>query len=271
MDYVKPYDLVESIADAGSYKSRLPIMDLLVKGGLSGAFLGFATTLAYTATTQTNLGIVGAFVFPVGFVFILLLGLELVTGNFAMIPLAVLRGKTTSRFTLYNFLWAFIGNLVGSVLYAFLFIVVATKLGHITNDPVVLKIKEIAEMKTLSYKHLGAEGFIVSFVKAILCNWMVTLGAVMAFTSTSTIGKIAAMWLPVFTFFAQSFEHAVVNMFLIPAAMMAGDKISLSDWWIWNQIPVTIGNFIGGFLLTALTLHYITKKKSKDLSQKLVA
>src|SRR2546426_7582570 len=36
-----------------------------------------------------------ALIFPVGFVMIVLLGLELVTGNFALIPLAVREGKTT--------------------------------------------------------------------------------------------------------------------------------------------------------------------------------
>src|SRR5699024_11256235 len=94
-----------------------------------------------------------------------------------------------------------------------------------------------------------------------LCNWMVTTGVVMNFTSKSTIGKIAAMWLPVFIFFAQGFEHAVVNMFVIPAAMMLGADISFSDWWLWNQIPVTIGNFISGFLLTGLTLHVVRSEE----------
>src|SRR5699024_2690613 len=97
---------------------------------------------------------------------------------------------------------------------------------------------------------------------ALLCNWMVTMGAVMAFTSQSTIGKIAAMWLPVFIFFAQGFEHAVVNMFVIPAAMMAGADIGFGDWWLWNQIPVTIGNLLSGFVFTGLALHYVTKEKA---------
>lgn len=85
----------------------------------------------------------------------------------------------------------------------------------------------------------------------------------MAFTSKATIGKIAAMWLPVFIFFAQGFEHAVVNMFVIPAAMMVGADIGFGDWWLWNQIPVTIGNFISGFLFTGWALHYVTKEKPR--------
>jgi formate transporter len=45
-------------------------------------------------------------------------------------------------------------------------------------------------------------------------------------------------------------------MFVIPTGMMLGAKVSLSDWWIWNQIPVTIGNLIGGFLFTGLFLYW---------------
>ena len=123
----------------------------------------------------------------------------------------------------------------------------------------------VAESKTLDYKGYGSDGYVVVFVKALLCNWMVTMGAVMAFTSQATIGKIAAMWIPVFIFFAQGFEHAVVNMFVIPAAMMLGADISFGDWWVWNQIPVTFGNLISGILFTAICLHTITKEKSNSL------
>jgi len=81
---------------------------------------------------------------------------------------------------------------------------------------------------------------------------MVCWGVTMALMSTSTIGKIFGAWLPIFVFFGQGFEHAVVNMFVIPAGMMMGAKVTMSDWWLWNQIPVTIGNFVGGFLFLAI-------------------
>ncbi|MEH7387297.1 formate/nitrite transporter family protein [Bacillus sp. JJ1521] len=270
MDYIKPTKLVEDVASAGAYKSKLKRSDILIKGILSGAFLGFATTLAYTATIETNLSIVGALVFPVGFVLILLLGLELVTGNFAMLPLARFRGLTSSPKVVYNFFWAFLGNLLGSLLYGILFYIVATKLGHDTQGAMIDKIISVAEGKTLAYKSLGGEGLIVALTKAILCNWMVTLGAFMAFVSSSTIGKIAAMWLPVFLFFAHGFEHAVVNMFVIPTAILMGADITLGDWWMWNQIPVTIGNFFGGFIFTALALHLVNKNKIKKTENVIV-
>ena len=93
------------------------------------------------------------------------------------------------------------------------------------------------------------------FVKAVLCNWMVCLGVAMGMASTPTIGRIAACWMPIMVFFAQGFEHSVVNMFVIPAGMMVGARVSLSDWWLWNQIPVTLGNLVGGFLFAGLALY----------------
>jgi formate/nitrite transporter FocA (FNT family) len=63
------------------------------------------------------------------------------------------------------------------------------------------------------------------------------------------------MWLPILTFFAQGFEHSVVNMFVIPAGMFLHAPVSFGDWWIWNQIPVTLGNIFAGSLLTGLALY----------------
>src|SRR3989441_8954151 len=113
MPYVKPDAVVEQMVQVGTVKSRLGVNDLLIRSFLSGALLGFATTLAFTGTLQTKAGIVGALIFPVGFVMIVLLGLELVTGNFALIPLAVREGKTTLGALATNWSWVFVGNLLG--------------------------------------------------------------------------------------------------------------------------------------------------------------
>jgi formate/nitrite transporter FocA (FNT family) len=66
-------------------------------------------------------------------------------------------------------------------------------------------------------------------------------------------------------FFAQGFEHAVVNMFAIPAGMMMGANVSMSDWWMWNQIPVTLGNIVGGSLFTGIAL-YATYKPTNQMA-----
>jgi formate/nitrite transporter FocA (FNT family) len=85
---------------------------------------------------------------------------------------------------------------------------------------------------------------------------MVTLGSVLGLSSSSSTGKIASIWLPISIFFALALEHSIVNMFVIPTAMILGADISMTEWLWWNQLPVTIGNIIGGGVFTGLLLHY---------------
>lgn len=84
----------------------------------------------------------------------------------------------------------------------------------------------------------------------------------MAMTSRSTLGKVVACWLPVFSFFALGFEHSVVNMFVIPAGMLMGAPVSIRAWWLWNQIPVTLGNLAGGILFVSLPMLWMGRANS---------
>jgi formate transporter len=264
MDSIKPAEIVSSMVQAGAAKAQLGPLDLLVRGCLSGALLGFATSLAVGATVQTGQPLVGALVFPVGFVMIVLLGLELVTGSFALLPMAWVARQVSPPVMVTNWSWVFLGNLVGSVFYGGLLVIALTMAGQVEPSGVAEQIRQIAEMKTVGYAHFGAAGMLTVFVKAILCNWMVCFGVVMAMSSTSTIGRIAGAWMPILIFFAQGFEHSVVNMFLIPTGMMMGAKVSLGDWWVWNQIPVTLGNLVGGALFTGLALYVTFARKKGD-------
>ncbi|HVW20792.1 MAG TPA: formate/nitrite transporter family protein [Opitutaceae bacterium] len=262
MDYIKPTDMVKAMLAAGEAKVGLSIKDLLIRGFLSGALLGFATSLAITATAQTKVPLAGAIVFPVGFVMIVLLGLELVTGSFAVATLAGVDGRRPWGRVALNLAWVFGGNLLGSLAYAWLLVVCLTNFGSTAPTGIAPQIIAIAQAKTTAYAALGGAGWVTAFVKGMLCNWMVCLGVVMGLTTHSTLGKIVAAWLPILVFFAQGFEHSVVNMFVIPAGMMLGAKVSLADWWMWNQIPVTLGNLLGGMLFTGLFLYWTYRPAS---------
>ena len=255
MDCVNPAEVVSAMVQAGATKAQLGPFDLLVRGCLSGAILGVATSLALGAAAQTGQVLAGALIFPAGFVIIVLLGLELVTGSFALLPVALFAGRASPTAIINNWSWVFLGNLIGSVAYAGLFVIAVTNAGQVDPAGVAERVRQAAEFKTLGYAHFGAAGLLTVFVKAVLCNWMVCFGVVMGMASTSTIGRTVGAWMPVLIFFAQGFEHSVVNMFVVPAGMMMGAKVSFSDWWIWNQIPVTLGNLVGGALFTGAALY----------------
>ena len=68
MDYAKPADVVAAMIDASGKKLALAPRDLLIRGALSGALLGAATTLAFTGAVTTGQPLVGALIFPVSLV-----------------------------------------------------------------------------------------------------------------------------------------------------------------------------------------------------------
>jgi formate/nitrite transporter len=217
-----------------------------------------AVCLAVTASAQTGVKLSGALIFPTGFVILILLGLDLVTGNFALAFLPKLNGEPIPLSAVFrNWNYVFWGNLLGSLVVALL-VAISMTIGF-TGPPTPEgdMIKQIAMNKTQGYATHGFGGLVAVTIRAILCNWMVTLGVVLGMTSKNTAGKVIAMWLPIMLFFGLGYEHAVVNMFVIPLGMLLGAEVTLTDWWLWNQIPVTIGNALGGITLTGLALFAI--------------
>jgi formate transporter len=264
-DYVIPKDLVYEAVQLAGKKSELSIRDMLIRGILAGAFLGYATALVFMVVSQGLPPIAGAIVFPIGFVILVLLGLELVTGNFALLPAGLMAGTVTASKLARNLFWVYLGNLIGSLLFAILFFLAITNWRTGNGGAIADLIKQAALKKTTGYAALGLSGWGTAFIKAILCNWMVTIGAMMALVSRSAGGKIAAMWLPIMTFFALGFEHSVVNMFVIPSGMILGAPISVSQFLLWNLLPVTLGNFLAGALFTGVAL-YITYPSAPRLT-----
>jgi formate/nitrite transporter len=262
LDYVQPADLLNDVVKAASRKAALSVRDLLIRSFLAGGLLAYATSLVFIVLAQNVAPIVGALLFPVGFVILVLLGLELATGNFALLPAGWAAGEVSLNGMFRNLAWVYLGNLAGSLFYAALFYLVITNCGATGSGTVGDLLKAAALKKTVGYMTLGTRGWETAFIKGILCNWMVTLGAVLAMASRSTIGKVVAMWLPITTFFAHGYEHSIVNMFVIPAGRFFGAPVSMSQWWLWNQMPVTLGNFVSGAVLTGLAL-YVTNAPKK--------
>src|SRR5215472_6390313 len=135
MDNIVPAELIQEALRAAKRKAGLSTRDLLLRGALAGVFLGFATSLVFVVQTQGVPPIVGALLFPVGFVMLVLLGLELATGNFALLPPAFAAGEITLAQVLRNWFWVYLGNLVGSAGYALLFYLAITNCGQNNGGP----------------------------------------------------------------------------------------------------------------------------------------
>ena len=257
MPYLAPAEFVTKMVDAGQSKVLMAPRDALIRAYMAGAILALAAVFAVTVSVQTGYPIIGAILFPVGFCMLYLLGFDLLTGVFVLTPLALIdrRPGVTLGGVLKNWGLVFVGNFMGALTVAVMMAIVFT-FGFSTEPSAVGKaIAGIGESRTIGYKHWGAAGMLTLFIRGVLCNWMVSTGVVGAMISTSVSGKVIAMWMPIMLFFAMTFEHSIVNMFLFPSALIMGGNFSVSDYVIWNELPTVLGNLVGGLAFTGLTLY----------------
>lgn len=271
MDYVLPNELVDGMIAAGGKKATVSVKNLLLRGFYSGAILGLAVILALTVAIQSKLPFLGSVLFPFGFASIVLFGMELVTGNFALLPMATWAGKSTWSATFRNWSWVWIGNFIGTLLVAVIMAISLTSGG--TVDPsadggvwqkVAQKIisLNIANVEK-KYEALGSLGFFLAILRGMVANWLVCLGVTMALVSKSVPGKLLACWLPITAFQTMGMEHIVVNQFLHTAGPILGSGVPFYKVMFWNFLPVTIGNIIGGMVFIGM-LFYSTHRTKID-------
>jgi formate/nitrite transporter len=255
--YLVPSEFVSKMVDAGESKIFMSTRDTLVRSYMAGAILALAAWFAVTINVQTGQPLLGALLFPVGFIMLYLFGFDLLTGVFVLAPLALIdkRPGVTLKGVLRNWGLVFVGNFCGAFTVAVMMAIYVTNGFSTPPSAVGHAIGVVGEGRTLGYQEHGASGMLTLFVRGMLCNWMVSAGVVGAMISTQVSGKVIAMWMPIMLFFYMVFEHSVVNMFLFPSGLLLGAKFTIMDYLLWNEIPTVLGNLVGGLAFTGLTLY----------------
>ena len=248
MAYVKPSEFAAQMIEAGEAKVFMSTKDTLIRAYMAGAILALAAAFAVTIAVNTGNFLVASLLFPVGFCMLYLLGFDLLTGVFTLAPLALLakRPGVTWGGVFRNWGLVFVGNFAGALTTA-VFMAIIFTMGF-SQDPnaVGQKIGKIGEARTLGYAAAGSAGMLTVFIRAVMCNWMVSTGVVAAMMSNTVSGKIMAMWMPILVFFYLGFEHSIVNMFLFPSGIMLGGQFTWFDYLAYNELPVILGNLVGG-------------------------
>ena len=109
----------------------------------------------------------------------------------------------------------------------------------------------------------------------IMCNALVCMAVWLTFSARSTTDRIMAIIPPIAAFVAAGFEHSVANMYFIPMglAIKYGDpafyaqtvakagkdfsSLDVTNMFVNNLIPVTIGNIIGGAIMVGVVYWFI--------------
>jgi len=265
-----PAETADIWINNGVKKAGLPIGKMIVLGMLAGVYIGFGACVFVQATAaggdafQTMAAkLIGASLFPVGLMMVVLCGAELFTGNCLMIT-GLLDRKFSFAAMMRNWAVVYVGNFVGSILMV-LMISCSGLLESGAGALGALVVKTAVSKCSLTFGK--------AFVLGILCNWMVCLAVWMATGAQNTIGKIFAIWFCIGLFIVSGFEHSVANMYFIPAGLMAAGNdafvqlagvdvsgLSFGAFLIKNLLPVTLGNIVGGSFFVGMFYWVINRK-----------
>ena len=217
-------------------------------GGVLSLIAGYGFP-EITAANPSLQRILSGFAFPIGLILVVMLGAELFTGNNALLIPGMLNRRVKATSVLRNWILVYIGNFVGALAFTSIFVYAC---GLTSTEPYNTAIQNIAIAKT-------SMPWLSVFIKGIGANWFVCLAVMLSVISESFTGKALGCWLPVMAFVVLGYEHSIANMFFIPAGMLEGAPVSVSQFIINNLVPATLGNIIGGALFVGTAFWYTTK------------
>ena len=253
--YKPPQDIAKAAIQTGVKKATLRPDKAVVAGFLAGAYIAIAGLLSITVASGMSPEIWGTLpsffsgaVFALGLILVIIAGSELLTGNMALVPMAIMRGKTSLGKLSLNWAIVLVGNLLGSLFVAYF---LAVQTGVLTAELPLARLGEIARKKGIEETEWQI------FLRALGCNWLVCLAVWMALAAEDVAGKVLAIFFPIMAFVAMGFDHVVANMFFLPAAIFA--DVPELTWWdaVHNWIFAFLGNAVGAGLFVASAYYYL--------------
>ena len=215
---------------------------------LAGAYLGFGIVLIFSVGAPlagTEFApfmklIMGAS-FGVALSLVIFSGSELFTGNNMIFAVGKLKNRVSFHAIFKLFALCFVGNLLGSVFFAWLVV----QGGSLSVEAQALIVK-VAGAKMA----LGARE---AFFRGILCNWLVCLAVWIANRNGDETAKLIMIFWCLFAFIGSGYEHSIANQSLMSLALFVshGPEVSLIGFFH-NQVFVTLGNIVGGGVMVGM-------------------
>lgn len=247
-----PKEIAEATVGVGKYKASKKNSIVFVSAMLAGLFIGLGYTgylIVSGIMADAAVGkVVGALLFPVGLLLVLIAGADLFTGN-TLVTMAWYKKEIKLGDVAKNLSIVWLGNLVGA-----LFLVVLVYYSNTFTGSIAEGVMHLAEKKV----HLN---MVELLTRSTLCNILVAITVYMSYAAKDVTGKVIISYIPIWLFVITGFEHCVANMFVLPMGYLLGADLTIGQIMA-NIIPVTIGNIIGGMLVTAA--YYFLFLKDKD-------
>ena len=231
---------------------------------MAGAYVGLGIILIFTLGNLVDPAlrplVMGA-TFGIALTLVINAGAELYTGHTMFLTFGVKAGRISSASAMRAGLQSWGGNLLGSILVAWLFW--QTGGGKLLPDGASLVHSAALAKTQLPVMALLAKG--------MLCNWLVCL-AIWMCQRVEGSAKFIAIWWCLLAFIASGYEHSIANMTLFALSWFGAHSPDFTLSGIgYNLLWVTLGNTLSGVLFMGLGYWYATPADQRPIAKKQAA
>jgi len=228
---------------------------------MAGAYVGLGIILIFTLGNLVDPAlrplVMGA-TFGIALTLVINAGAELYTGHTMFLTFGVKAGRISSASAMRAGLQSWGGNLLGSILVAWLFW--QTGGGKLLPDGASLLHSAALAKTQLPVVALIAKG--------MLCNWLVCL-AIWMCQRVEGSAKFIAIWWCLLAFIASGYEHSIANMTLFALSWFGAHSPDFTLSGIgYNLLWVTLGNTLSGVLFMGLGYWYATPADQRPIANK---
>ncbi len=249
--YSSDIDVITKMAEKKARNANEKTGKYIGRAVVTGFYIMVAIILSYTTGAilypkypEVSKVIVAA-TFCFAIALIVFLSGELFTGNNFVMTVGMLKGKTNFSSTLKVWIYTFIGNSIGLIVFAFLFVKSGASLSAIQH---YIESVAYAKLELPAYQMI---------IRGVLCNFIVCLAYLSGIKMKSESGKLIMMFFSVFAFIIAGFEHSIANVGVFSIAYFALGGLPMA-LVLKNLFFVVIGNIIGGGLILGGSLVYIS-------------
>ena len=181
-----------------------------------------------------------AFVYPLGFILVVLGQSILFTEQTSLLTLPVLNRQHGLWSMLRLWGLVIVGNLIGGYLMGLVLIWIGPQLGIFDHDTIV----DIG-------MHVAGYASTVILVSAILAGWLMGLLSWLVTSSKDTISRIFIIFMITATMAFTGLHHSIIGNIEVFSAFLAGPEVTLTNYLRFQSLAL-VGNAIGGAFFVAL-------------------
>lgn len=251
------FESARSAAKADLARSSLGLAFSGFSAGLNISFSFVTAVLAYQSSTRPELAHLWSSVaYPVGFILIILARAQLFTENTLTPVLLVLDSPTTWNVLNTIRLWIVVlcANLAGAFVFSYAM--------SALNLPSSLEPEAAATLAWGAYEGSWSD----LFARAIFGGWLIALMTWVLHAGGGLTGQIVLVWIIAALIQGANFSHSVAGA--TEVLYLAHEKmISYLDWFARFQVPVTLGNIVGGVVFVALVNYAQVVGAGRDIER----